>query len=136
MIKPFYPSPPAYEFVLDKQVGRFQCNLIKVDQEVNSLPNYTAQTILDFLRDCRRCVRCWEKLTNTNRNNLNARDIDFIQNGKEMLKKEAKLYATAENICRSPGGQDALTLYNENLTTVPNIFHTWTSIFENIINQL
>jgi ABC-type glycerol-3-phosphate transport system substrate-binding protein len=136
MIKPFHPSPPAYEFVLDKQVGSFQCNLIKADQEANNLPNYTAQTILDFLRDCRRCVRCWEKLTNTNRNNLNARDIDFIQKGKAMLEKEAQIYAIAENICRSPGGQDALTLYNENLTTVPNIFHTWTSIFENIINQL
>jgi hypothetical protein len=138
MIEPFDSPPPAYRFVLGKQMASFTCNLINASNNMSSSVSLTPQRITAILRQCHRCVRGWAELSKLSLRSasLNKQDKDLILNGKEMLEEEAIRYARAADICRSTPGQDALKFYDEHLTNVPKEFSAWASNLENIANGL
>ena len=127
--------PPAYEFVLDRQVASFQCNLIETTRNLEE-ENQQPAEILNILRECPRCVRGWAVFANLNLHNLNPGDAAFVRKGRAMLEDEAAGYDQAAQLCRTEPGQNAIDLYREDLTDVPESFEAWASTLEDIVARL
>jgi ABC-type glycerol-3-phosphate transport system substrate-binding protein len=135
LIKACSPSPPKYEFVLDRQMG-FRCNIIDSTEHINQSTSITANKVIQLLQDSPRCISGWAKLGTSSLSGLTAQQRTFVNDGKAMLKDDVIRYLRMARMCRSPGGVRTLEMYVENWRMVRQNFKGWFKTLKKIYRSL